>query len=548
MQDLGTLGGDESFPEAVSADGTVVVGIANIDASDTFHAFRWTEAGGMEDLGTLGGDFSFATAISADGSIVAGRAQNGSGSFRAYRWTAAQGMQDLGTLGGSFSRAEGISADGSTVIGQSRTAAGNDHAFRWGGDSDGDGLLDCWETDGMDVDGDSNVDLDLPAMGARVDRKDIFVEVDAMVDRAPTLAELQGVIDAFDQAPVPAPASGGSGGVTLHIMIDETNIRRVPYPAAFTDFDVTKAAHYGTVAERDSDNWANIKAARDKAFRYCIFADTYEGSDSSGLAEQPGNDFMVTLGNWPTVGGTADQKAGTFMHELGHTLGLDHGGGDGVHYKANYYSVMNYRWQTPHTNYASLWRLDYSREELPSLDETALDESTSLGATLPEYRSVQVPFTTQADTWKWADFKAGSTVDWDGDGMTPPMQPPVAADINRENPTIPAGTLSTLAGFNDWANLRYPLSGHPNFGDGRTATTIDDEFDLLEFASNEQIPPPPSRCRADLDGDGELTIFDFLEFQNLFDTGDPQADFDGDGELTLFDFLAFQNAFDAGCP
>ena len=55
-------------------------------------------------------------------------------------------------------------------------------------------------------------------------------------------------------------------------------------------------------------------------------------------------------------------------------------------------------------------------------------------------------------------------------------------------------------------------------------------------------------CRADLDGDGELTPFDFLAFQNLFDAGDPIADFDGDGRLTLFDFLAFQNAFDAGCP
>jgi endonuclease/exonuclease/phosphatase family metal-dependent hydrolase len=54
-------------------------------------------------------------------------------------------------------------------------------------------------------------------------------------------------------------------------------------------------------------------------------------------------------------------------------------------------------------------------------------------------------------------------------------------------------------------------------------------------------------CPADLDGDGELTLFDFLAFQNLFDTASPLADFDGDGELTLFDFLAFQNAFDAGC-
>ncbi|MEO1008227.1 MAG: PQQ-binding-like beta-propeller repeat protein [Planctomycetota bacterium] len=54
-------------------------------------------------------------------------------------------------------------------------------------------------------------------------------------------------------------------------------------------------------------------------------------------------------------------------------------------------------------------------------------------------------------------------------------------------------------------------------------------------------------CLPDLDGDGELTLFDFLMFQNLFDAGDPAADFDGDGSLTLFDFLAFQNAFDAGC-
>ncbi|UYV11873.1 MAG: integrin alpha [Phycisphaera sp.] len=54
-------------------------------------------------------------------------------------------------------------------------------------------------------------------------------------------------------------------------------------------------------------------------------------------------------------------------------------------------------------------------------------------------------------------------------------------------------------------------------------------------------------CPADLDGDGVLTVFDFLAFFNLFQDGDPQADFDGDGELTLFDFLAFQDAFDAGC-
>ncbi len=54
-------------------------------------------------------------------------------------------------------------------------------------------------------------------------------------------------------------------------------------------------------------------------------------------------------------------------------------------------------------------------------------------------------------------------------------------------------------------------------------------------------------CAADRDADGELTIFDFLAFQNLFDAGDLRADLDEDGRLTIFDFLVFQNRFDAGC-
>ncbi len=59
---------------------------------------------------------------------------------------------------------------------------------------------------------------------------------------------------------------------------------------------------------------------------------------------------------------------------------------------------------------------------------------------------------------------------------------------------------------------------------------------------------PCAGCPADFDGDGTLTIFDYLLFANLFDAGDPRADLDDDGEFTLFDFLVFQTAFDAGCP
>ncbi len=50
--------------------------------------------------------------------------------------------------------------------------------------------------------------------------------------------------------------------------------------------------------------------------------------------------------------------------------------------------------------------------------------------------------------------------------------------------------------------------------------------------------------RADLDGDGVLTVFDFLAFQNFFNAGNLRADFDFSESLDSFDFLAFQNAFD----
>ncbi len=55
-------------------------------------------------------------------------------------------------------------------------------------------------------------------------------------------------------------------------------------------------------------------------------------------------------------------------------------------------------------------------------------------------------------------------------------------------------------------------------------------------------------CPADMDCDGTLNLFDFLEFSNRFGSGDLRADLDGDGELTILDFLEYQNAFAAGCP
>ena len=101
-----------------------------------------------------------------------------------------------------------------------------------------------------------------------------------------------------------------------------------------------------------------------------------------------------------------------------------------------------------------------------------------------------------------------------------------------------------------WVVADTPLSGEPSgpiFRIGRGRTNHTTEFDDINILPPD-IGPGEEDCRADLDLDGALTIFDFLEFQNLFSAGSTWADFDYDGSLTIFDFLTFQNAFAAGCP
>ena len=71
----------------------------------------------------------------------------------------------------------------------------------------------------------------------------------------------------------------------------------------------------------------------------------------------------------------AEQK-GTLMHELGHNLGLLHGGNNDINCKPNYLSVMNWAFQFP--TYA-INPLDYSKNAWLGLDENDLSEPAGIG-------------------------------------------------------------------------------------------------------------------------------------------------------------------------
>jgi hypothetical protein len=140
---------------------------------------------------------------------------------------------------------------------------------------------------------------------------------------------------------------------------------------------------------------------------------------------------MVSLGKFlPTQNGNTNQQTGTFVHELGHTLGLDHGGGDGVNFKPNYFSIMSYTFQTVGImNNAGIIQFDYSREALPRLDESDLAETRGISDGI---------FLTQWTNFFGAGGGVGvGPVDWtgtdvDGDGF---MQNDVGVslDLNADN-------------------------------------------------------------------------------------------------------------------
>jgi hypothetical protein len=294
-------------------------------------------------------------------------------------------------------------------------------------------------------------------------------------------------------------------------------------------------------------------------------------SSTSGAADLPGGNALVTLGFWDEHVGRPFVRASTTFHELGHNLNLWHGGRPATfgnkalktsthvepNCKPTYLSAMSYLFQVHglFDDNDDVY-LDLSGTRHDDITETGLLSDAALFPAAP-YRPVWFapatsalaieqgasPATRYCNGLRFgastpspmARLRASRTdavIDWNGDVLT-------NAALMHQDVNFDAAIDGALRGFDDWANLRFD-----QVGAGRNAVKFQGG-DFLDFGSGDFLDFGSGDF---LDfGSGDFLDFgsgDFLDFGSgaLFDhdAGD-FLDF-GSGDFLDFgsgDFLDF---------
>ncbi len=197
----------------------------------------------------------------------------------------------------------------------------------------------------------------------------------------------------------------------------------------------------------------------------------------SGYSDLGGADSAVTLGLWETfpnqdMSKRANVIAGTLFHELGHTIGLSHGG---LYYdtpgsfvptfeancKPNYQSIMNYMFQLDGVGPNAA--VAFSNQTLTPLTQSSFGSINALTNTDAGFVGAPATFSTSSWYVTAAPSPTASpaTLHCDGtplggdigyrvNGSIAPVTPPWS---NGQNITFDGQAYSTLRGFNDLNNV-----------------------------------------------------------------------------------------------
>ena len=572
---------DEHFGWSIAiGNGVVAVGSTSsaylFDASTGAQLFKLLPSGGASGFGW---------SIAIDNGVVA---VGTIGDDSVYLFNASTGAEIAKLLpsdgapgdyfGWSIAIDNGVVAVGAPYDDDNGQSSGSAYLFDVDIDTDGDGLLDDWEINGIPyttADGTTGrYILDSTGDGVRdchPEYKDLFIEVDSMQGLHFPNGAKSDLEVAFYNAPVDNPPDDTGyvdTGIKIHIVVDETTI---PFEAE-TDFPLTgwpiemaaiKLQWFGTLAEQQGPDAEAILQAKAKAYRYCIMVNKIKranGTYIGGKAEISGDDFVVTY-----FDGRRESLAAAFMHELGHTLGLDHGGADAINMKPNYPSIMNYALAYRKAWSRSFWALDYSRETLAPIFEDDLDENTSIGDggtgyyrnwVMPYYSVVTDGVPCYAE-FEWGQpFVAYASLDPGAQGVDYNLDcdtadPSVQADLNYYTESgLPGSDAPSpgdpLLGQNDWDRIVLPITeGGEDFGEAPAEDELTDEGQQF---IEDNFPTPPDICEADWNNDGLVNTQDVIGFLNDWAGEHYRADWNVDGIIDTRDFIAYLNDWAAGCP
>ncbi len=194
----------------------------------------------------------------------------------------------------------------------------------------------------------------------------------------------------------------------------------------------------------------------------------------SGVSDVGGADSLVSLGLWGADGQAVPAASGTLMHEVGHSIGLTHGGlyssainggyvngtynvPDGgysftfeANCKSNFQSVMNYMFQVDLLD----GNLDYSEEVLSTLHENVATAAGVLsGASTTKWYSPIKPLvgsaaTSHCDGTPLSPLTDPNPTMYRLEGPASSISWAANQDINFDG-----ATESNLDGYNDWSNI-----------------------------------------------------------------------------------------------